>query len=256
MSNLSSKFMNRVFRRVGGIVWDLTTGKIGIKDQDGSIFSLETVEGPSVEGAQPTPAFSITVNPFEDFGVELPAFATTTNLADVKLGDLVVGDSKILGWVTAKTGASLTLLSKDGMKKQYSPPKVDIMGLGAGVLVVQNLVNLTGGSDGLAGFQSMLLPMLMMKDTNESFDLERILPFMLFSQKGGESATAFNPMMLMAMSSGGLGDLDPMLLMAMSGGFGGQQAGGFNPMLAMALMKDKKEVKEAPAPLRPALQPC
>lgn len=238
--NIASKFMNRMFRRVGGVVWDITTGKLGLKDDNG-IYTLEvTTVGEGVKAKIET---QIVVNPFDAFGIDIPAFATSTKLTDVAVGDVIVGDSKILGFVAEKKDNSLVLLDQHGMRKQYNPPKVAVLGTDNNVLVMKNLMNLTGES-GLQGLQGSLMPLLMM---GGDLDLESILPMMLFSQtSGGGAQNGMQAMLpLLMMKNGGLGGsggaggskIDPMMLMMMGGmGGGSGGAGGMNPMMMMALM--------------------
>lgn len=254
---LASKFFNRMFRRVGGVVWDITSGKLGLKDDNG-IYTLElTTTG---EGAKAKTEAQIVVNPFDAFGIDIPAFATTTKLADVALGDVIVGDSKILGFVVEQKDNSLVLLDQNGMRKQYNPPKVAILGTDNGVLVMKNLMNVAGGESGLQGLQGSLLPLLMM---GGDLDLESILPLMLFSQQSGAGAAAgMNSMlpMLMLSKNGGLGGgsgskIDPMMLMMMSGMGGAGGAGGMNPMM-MAMMMGGGDLfsgSDKPTPLSPAI---
>lgn len=249
-NSFASKFMNRLFRRVGGLVWDLSTGKLGLKDENG-IYTLETTaaaEGVAAEA-------QIVVNPFDAFGMDIPAFATSTKLEDVAVGDIIVGDSKILGFVVDKKPASLVLLDKTGMRKQFNPPKVAVLGADNNVLVVKNLVSVAGGEQGLAGLQGNLLPLMMM---GGDVDFESILPLMLFSQGNGAAAGGLNSVLpLLLMKNGGLGGsgskMESLLPLMMMGGLGGgAQAGGLNPMMLMLMsggdLFGSKEVTELPAP--------
>lgn len=252
-SNLTSKYIGRMFRRINGVVWDLSSGNIGIQDANG-IYTLTKTEVPAVAATEDSPAvaasvnYGISVNPFDNFGMAIPAFATITPFEKVAAGDLIVGDKGILGWVTAKTGAALKLLDFNGMNKNYTPPKVAIGGQD-GVLVVQSLGGLVGGDAGLGGLQGALLPLLMAGGDNN--ELEDILPLMLLQQsQGGDKAAAglnsMLPMLFLSKSgkggNGGLKDLLPLMLLG--GGLGGN-GGGLNPMLAMALLSKD----ESPLPL-------
>lgn len=275
-NGFSAKFLNRMFRKIDGLVWDLQSGALGIKKTDG-IYTLTTEVTPAsaavaaAEGVAAVAAvlgsiqYGTSVNPFEVFSMAIPAFATQVPLAQIKEGDLIVGEREILGWVTGKTNAGLKLLDANGMNKNYTPPKVAIMGQD-GALVVQSLGGLFGGQAGVTGLQSSLLPMLMLGG-GDTDGLDSILPIMLFSQMqatnpaaatlgataAGAPAAAANPLasmlpmlMLQKMgknkgktgsgSKGMFGDIDPMMLMMMSGGFGGgAQAGGINPMMLMMM---------------------
>ena len=247
LNGLGSKFLNRMFRKIDGIVIDLTTGKQGIQDTNG-IYSFEAVAAVPASGSgankvDATPATGVvTVNPFESFGITIPAFATQIPFEKIKPGDIVVGDKAVLGWVISKTDSSLKLLDKTGMTKNYTPPKVAVIG-GAGndgVLVVQNLIDTAGGETGFGALQGSLLPLLMLGGGD--LDLENILPLMLLTQTqtpgaaGGTALQSMLPMLLLS-GKGGLGGggglADKMLPLMMIGGLGGN-GGGINPlMLAM-----------------------
>lgn len=197
--NAQSKFMDRLFRKVDGLVWDVTTGKLGVDSPDG-VYTLETTAAiPASEGQVAVPAsYNISVNPFDGFGLPIPAFASNTSFEQINAGDLIVGAKGILGWVIDKKVSSLVLLDKDGMQKQYNPPKVAIIGQD-GCLVVKSLTGLLG--NGAAGLQSSLLPLLMMGE-GSNLDLEKMIPLMLFTQQGQgsegtNSLAQMMPMMLM-----------------------------------------------------------
>lgn len=232
MSISANKFLDRMFRKVQGLVWDLTSGQVGLKDQNGIYTLVQETEGDNV-------VFGVSVNPFDSLGTALPAFATQTPIEQVELGDIIVGEREILGWVVEKRDRSLKLLDKNGMTKNYTPPKVAIVGAN-GVLVVKNLFNLAGGQQGFLGLQNNLLPLLALGGDSS---IEKLLPMILMQTMTGAATGApaqanaaagmsnMLPLLLLSKGGkGGLGDIDPMMLMMMSGG-----AGGMNPMMLMAL---------------------
>jgi hypothetical protein len=263
-TGFSAKVLNRMFRQVDGLKWDLQTGSLGVVGKDGSIATLTKNE---VAANGDTPAsveYNISINPFDLFSIAIPAFATQTRIENIKEGDLVVGAEKILGFVIDKTDKSLKLRDFDGFTKNYTPPKTQILGQD-GALVVQSLGNLFGGQAGVGGFQNMLMPLLLAND-NSTEGLDSILPLMLFSQlqttnpavaadaatAAGNPALAANPignllpLLLLkgagkkkagGSTGGALGGIDPMMLMMMGGFGGGAQAGGMNPMMLLALAK-------------------
>lgn len=201
------KLMGRMFRKVDSVVWDLMSGKLGVRTKDGEIA---TIEG---EGDEAT----IVINPFEDFGVALPAFAQATPADAVKVGDLIYTSGDTPGWIVSlKTSPegkkSFRIMRSGGNVSSWVPPKVQMFGLDGGVLVVRSLMTmLPGGADGLAGLQGMMLPMMMMGGDN--MDLEKMMPLMLMSQMGGAGgATAANPM---------AGMMQMMMMSKMMGGEGG-----------------------------------
>ncbi len=255
-NGFSAKFLNRMFRKIDGLSWDLQTGQVGVKTQDGSIATLVSttnagnVAVAAAEGVAAVAAtlastsYNISVNPFEMFSTPIPAFATQVPFERIQAGDLIVGDRDILGWVVGKTGAALKLLDFKGMHKTYQPPKVQILNQD-GALVVQSLGGLFGGQAGVGGLQANLMPLLMMTG-GDSEGLESILPILLFSQMqtsnpaaaadaaavGGNPALAQSPMASML----------PMLMMQSlskgkkSGKTGNKGLlGGLDPMMMMAM---------------------
>jgi hypothetical protein len=253
-SVMTNKFLARMFRKIDGIVWDLSTGNIGVSDAAGIYTINEVVAAtratPAIPATQTTDAveavaaakaeFQVNVNPFEQFGMAVPGFATQVPFERIQLKDIIVGDNGILGWVVDKKAASLTLMTHTGTVKQFVPPKVTIGG-GDGVLVVQSLINLAG--DGFAGLQGSLLPLLMMGG-GDNDSLGDILPMLLFSQTqgaGNNATSAMLPMLMMMKTlKGGEGgsSIDKLLPLMMMGGLGGAGggAGGMNPMMVAMMM--------------------
>lgn len=234
MNDLMQKILARQFLKLNNVVLDIVTGgKVGIATKNG-IASLESTtndEGQVVH--------NISINPIDEFGYNVPAYAIATPIDSVAVGDLIVfKDNNIGGWVTAKTAAALSVLKHDGTISQYSPQNVNLFGTGnRSVMVVKSLFSMFGGNtEQVSGFQNMLLPLLLAKG-GDGADLD-ILPLMLMMQGGG-----MNPMMLMALMGDKKGGLDglldnPLMAMAMFGGMGGAPAaGGMNPLMMAMLLK-------------------
>jgi hypothetical protein len=201
--NMQSKFLDRLFRRVPELVWDITTGKLGVQGPDG-IYTFESTETLIGEGdnVEVSTEFSVSVNPLDGFGLPIPAFASPVKHEDIQVSDLIVGAKGILGWVKEKKANSLVLLDINGMTKQYTPPKVAIFGQD-GSLVVKSLGGLLG--DGAQGFQSSLLPLMMLGNGGAGLDFEKLIPIMLMTQQGSGSAglAGMLPMLLLMGNNGG-----------------------------------------------------
>jgi hypothetical protein len=208
-----NKMMERFFRPVDGMCWDLMSGRVGMRSPEG----ITTVSG---EGADAR----VETNMVDDFGVDVPAFAQSTPVDQVKLGDLIVSNA-LTGWVIEKQdGGVFKLLQADGTRTEWAPPKQHMMGMditNGGVMVLRSLMNMfpsgEGESGGMAGIQNMIMPMMLM---GGDMDLDRIMPMVLMSQMGNTipstdgDGTAANPfaamggnmmqtMMMMQMFSGG-----------------------------------------------------
>lgn len=203
----SQKLMDRFFRKVDNVCWDLSTGQIGLFTKEG----IATIEGEG-EDAQ------ISINPIDQMGMGVPAFAQTTPVADVKVGDLISVSDRLTGWVTKKTEKQVTLMKVDGTTSAWTPPKTKMLDFTSGVMVVRSLGDMLGGgtkgAGALAGIQGMIMPMMMM---GGDFDMERMMPIILMSQMGnltaGDGSVASNPMT-------GMAQMLPMMMMTqmMNGG--------------------------------------
>jgi len=212
---LSNKLMNRFFRPVDNVMWDIMSGKIGINTSEGIV---------SVEGAGDEA--QVIVNPLDQFGFPVPAFAQSTPVDSIQIGDLIFGAKKELGWVVEKKEKSFVLLKSDGTRSTWSPPKVQMLGFDSGAMVLRSLINvLPGGASGLGQMQSMMMPLMMMGGDNDA--LADMIPMMLMAQcgfGGTSDGTAAN--------SNNMGNIMQMMMMAkmMSGDkmkspFGGRSGG-------------------------------
>lgn len=214
----AEKLMERMFRRVDNVAWDLMTGKVGIRTEDG-VFAVEG------EGEEAT----VVGNIFDGMSMPIPAFAQSTSVKDVKVGDLILrGKAEKPAWVTevketpakvdgGESTLSFKLLKVGGETVAWKAPKLQMLGFDAGgVMVVRTLLAvLPGGKSDLTGLQGMLMPMMMsgMLGGEDGGDFEELLGNML-------------PMMLfMGQQNGGMSNM-----------FGGGN-GGMNPMAMMLQMK-------------------
>lgn len=193
----ADKFMERLFRKADNVVWDLMSGRIGVRTDEG----IATIEGTG-EDAQ------ININMFDEFGMSIPAFAQSTPLEAVNVGDIIYfGKTQKPGWVVEKKApkevgksSSFVLMKTDGTRSSWTPPKVSMLGLESGVMVLRSLINmLPGGQNGLAGMQGMLIPLMM---SGGDMDMDKMMPLMLMSQMGAQptvnpdgTTVPANPMM-------------------------------------------------------------
>lgn len=222
--NMNKAFIDRFFRPVDKMVWDLMSGKIGFKTSEG-IITIElgdlNADKTEAESAQ------VSVNPFDQFGMEVPAFAQSVAVDSINLGDMIFSSAtnKVLGWVVKKNDKSFKLMKQDGTRSDWVPPKVQMLGFDSGVMVLRSLLNtLPGGSSGLGQMQSALMPMLamgMLGEGSTGFDLDNMMPIILMSQMGAAGT---------ADAGNNMGNMMQMMMMAqmMKGGTGSKFSGSRN----------------------------
>lgn len=194
-NSMIDKLVGRFFRKVDDAVWDMTTGKLALKQGD----SILTLEGADEKDAQ------VSENLFAALSVPVPAFAQQVALADIKFGDIIYGDKGALGWVLKKTAKTVTIMTKQGQTSTITPRKVVMMGgNGDTLLVLRSLFNMAGGTEqGFAGMQQSMLPMLMLMGDNDKADGDMISTMLMMQMMGGQQAGAgMNPMMMLAMMKG------------------------------------------------------
>ncbi len=156
VNSIGDKMLARMFQPVKDVVWDISTGKMGILGKNGSIYSLQG-EGESAQ---------VVENMFSEFGVAVPAFAQSVPFDSVQVGDLAFRPGGRPGWVVEKNPNSLILLNTDSSEGTLRRNKVVTMGMDqSGVMVLRNLFSLTGAA-GQQNFQ-MMMPMLMAGSTND-----------------------------------------------------------------------------------------
>lgn len=212
----AEKFMSKMFRKADGVVWDLMSGKIGVQTDDG----IATLEGEGDDAR-------VSVNMFDEFGIALPAFAQSTPIASVKAGDIIYRGSKgNIAWVIEVKGAgtdkvTFRVMKPNGEIASFNPPKLSMLGLDSGVMVLRSLMSmLPTGDKGLAGMQGMLMPLMLMGGADDGM-LDKMMPMLLMGQMGGGDAGGMGNMMQM------------MLFMSMMKGekspFSGSTGGNKNP---------------------------
>lgn len=192
--------MQSMIQPIENVSYDLQTGLTGIKTKSGIV----TLEGEE-----------LSKNPMDFFGMDIPAFAMLTPVADVKAGDIIVSEGKAYGFIIeiTETG-SLKTINIQGHVSRFVPTKVNMLGIQKGVTVVKSFTNLFGGStDGKGAMDMNSLMMMSMlsgggKDGDKSSKMESILPMLMLSGGLGGSGSAtggMNPLMLMMM----MGDKSP-----------------------------------------------
>lgn len=209
MSAMMKKQVERMFKPVEGVVWDLMTGSVGIV-RNGSVLTrgqLEYIDPDTKQEAD----FAINEQLFEAFSMPIPAYAQITQRAQVQLGDMVVLGNGNIGWIKKINPKSYRILTASGTTTDWTPTKIQTMGIGAsddGIMVVRSLLQMGGnGADGsanLANLQSSLMPLMMMG--GDSAAMQDMLPMMLMMNVNGAGGNMANmmPMMMMAnMMKGG-----------------------------------------------------
>lgn len=201
-NQFANRMMDRMFRRVDNVVWDMMTGQIGVKNRDNAIIT----RGPLIEEDNKVD-FELMENLFESFAMPIPAFAQATNRSDVKLGDMIVMASNRFGWITAIKERSFSIKLVDGSNTSWSPTVVNTLGgTSDSIMVVRHLMDMSGGQAGMTNMAGMLMPMMMMsQDPTSDTRLEKMIPMMLMMNTIGGGAATSNPMM-------------PMMMMSMMGG--------------------------------------
>lgn len=205
--NFNKGFMDRFFRPVDNVVWDMMSGQIGVKNQSGILtVDLGELNEDKTEALSP----QVSINMFDQFGMPVPAFAQSIPVNTINLGDIIYSSSSnnVAGWVVKKSEKSFKLLKQDGTRSDWTPPKVNMLGFDSGVMVLRSLFSmLPNGQEGVNQMQGMLMPMMAMGMMGEGDDdgFKEMMPLLLMSQMGVNGMGANNNM---------FANMMPMLMMS------------------------------------------
>lgn len=222
------KMMERMFKKVDGVVYDMTTNAVGITKGD-SIFTV----GKNEEGE-----YELVENMLASLSAPIPAWARAVPLDQVKELDMILSqDGQPFGWVTKVNKSSMRVLKPNGTQSNVVPSKVNLLGQGQTVMVVSSMG--TGAQTGAMD------PMMLMAMMGDDADMSDLMPMMLMMQGqggagvGGMDMSQMLPFMMMSKNSDG--DSSEMMKLMMLSQMMGQQQGanpmqGMNPMMMALLM--------------------
>lgn len=226
------KMMDRMFKKVDGVVYDMTANSIGITKGD-SVFTVGQTEGGEYE---------LVENLLASLSAPIPAIARSVPLAQVKELDMILSqDGEPFGWVVKVNPKSLSVIKPNGTRTNVVPAKVNLLGQGQTVMVVSSL-----------GAGGQMDPMMIMAMMGEDGDMSDMLPFLMM-QGGNMDMNAMMPLLMMSkMGKGeGEGGSDMMKMMMLQQMMAAQQGttpaepgaqanpfGAMNPMM-LALMMGK-----------------
>ena len=191
-NGIGDRMMNNMFRKIDNTVWDMMTGKMGILTSEGIV----TLEGDGEDSY-------VNINMLDDFAMRVPAFAQSTPVESVSLGDLIFVNGSAKGWVievlkpktkrTTKTEGTpvssilkFKLMTPSGTTTTWTPPKKQMLGFDSGVMVLRSLLNMFGGDhSALTGMQTGMQELMMMTSMmGKDVDFESMMPMLLMSQMG------------------------------------------------------------------------
>jgi len=210
---MNKNMLDRMFKQVDNVVWDMMSGKVGFKTNEGIMtIDLDLEASTDANAPKPTeaPNAQVSLNLFDDFGMPIPAFAQSTAPEAIQLGDMIYANNKVMGWVVKKNEKSYKIMKADGTRTDWTPPKTQMLGFDSGIMVLRSLLNmLPGGATGLESMQGNLSQFMMMS-----------------TMMGGNDGDTEDT----------LKDIMPMMLMSQMGGAGGSTGGGFQQMMPMLMM--------------------
>lgn len=182
----TSKLTNMMFRKVDNVVYDLMSGAIAIKQDDGLVSYNQEKE-------------TLETNPLDTLGFTVPAFALLTPVDQVKEGDLIVSDRGAVGFVSVAIDGKFEVVTTEGYATEYKAKVISLFGQGPSIQVVKSLFSFGEGAN--TNGMTPLMLMALMGDGKKDFS--SMLPFLLMSNGG--AAGSMNPLMLMAL----MGDKNP-----------------------------------------------
>lgn len=166
MNNMRDSF----FREIKNAVLDVTTGGFGILTSEG----ISTYKDGQVS-----------VNPIQEMGIQVPAFAVRVAVDTLAEGDIIINGNEVT-FYKGKTDTAYEVVSTSGEVKTMGSISNMFFGKNT-VLAVKNMV---AGS----GMNPMMMAMLM--GDGKNFDMKTLA---LMSMMGGNTGMDSNMLMMMAM---------------------------------------------------------
>ena len=215
--------ISKMFRKVDNIVWDMTTNSIGMIQDDG-IYTI-------VLNEDDLECSAISINPFDQMAMRLPAYAMSTPVAAIEAGDMIINNKGGLrGWVLQrKTNGTFRIMSVNGSISTWNPPKIQMLGFDSGVMVVRSLMKLAGGSQNVNQMQQMMQMLMMSGMMDDESDMDSMMPMMLMGMMGNNNPFAMMTGQQPAADSENAQPANPMM-------------GGMNMMSMMPMMMMMKKM--------------
>ncbi len=164
------------FREVTNVVFDATTGKMGVKGKDGIYVFTKT---------------GISVNPITEMGFKMPAFAIRTPVDNLKRGDIIVGEGDPV-FFSKETEFGYEVVTLSGTIDQ-----------------VGNVSNMFFGENTVLAVKSLFKDMLGGKGGMNPMAIIALTGGNMFGQTGGTGTQneQMQQLAMMSMFSGGKGGL-------------------------------------------------
>lgn len=215
--------ISKMFRKVDNIVWDMTTNSIGMIQDDG-IYTIAINE-------DDLECSAISINPFDQMSMRLPAYAMSTPVAAIEAGDMIINNKGGLrGWVLQrKANNTFRIMSVNGNISTWNPPQIQMIGFDSGVMVVRSLMKMAGGTQGVNQMQQMMQMMMMSGMMDDESDMDSMMPMMLMGMMGGANPMAGMFGQTTTGEDGAVQQANPMM-------------GGMNMMSMMPMMMMMKKM--------------
>jgi hypothetical protein len=174
----TNSMRDQFFREVKNVAIDIQTGKFGISNTDGiSVYDKGTIN----------------VNPIQELGVKIPAFAMRIAVDKLVAGDIIVNGNDAVFFVELNKEGGYKVMATSGEISSLGNVKNMFFGANT-VLAVKNMFE---GS----GMNPMMMA-LMMGDGmmgDDKMDMKSLMLMSMMGGQGGEAMGGMNPMMLMLM---------------------------------------------------------
>lgn len=160
---VESTMLDNMFRKVDNVIMDISTGSLGMK-VEGSAYTFNDNK--------------LKENPIKAFSMPFPAFAMSTPLDQVKVGDMIVNkQGKATGWITEMLlDGGYKVQNAEGAVINFSPVTNTFMG-GESVMVIKNMF----GDETFGGIQGPLMAMQMFGGGK---DMEGMFKLLMFQNSG------------------------------------------------------------------------
>lgn len=175
-SKINTEFNKKYFRPIDNMVWDISTGRLGIIDDRGIIILSGDASGYKME----------TTNA-DTYTKLVQAFARPSLANELEPGDIVYNrlSNSIVGWIVKSNGnSSFQILKMDGTRMDWSSSRSQVLDFDSINMAVKPLTSILGTEHNLNQLQNSMMLLISSGVVPEEDTFIDILPILLIGQLG------------------------------------------------------------------------
>lgn len=176
IAKINTGFNKKFFRPIDNMVWDVTSGKLGVVTCNGIISLIG-------DGT----VYNMDTNSPDTYIKLVQAFATPSLACELAVGDIVYNrlSNSIVGWVIKINGnSSFQLLKMDGTRMDWSSSRSQVLDFESINMAIKPLTSILITDHNLNRLQNSMMLLISSGNVSETDTFIDIMPTLLIGQLG------------------------------------------------------------------------